>query len=470
MPAPVDVRLIVLSLATSSVAEESTSTAVICPPATTVIVPSSVSTLVSSIASVSSIFIAPTILDVASRLAIVVSRSIPPVASAVNTSAITSAVTASSFVIAPACASRTTSLFTPAFTYCASIPAPVEVKLIVLSLVSSSVALESTFTAVIWPPATTVIVPSAVSTSVSSIAFSSSIFMSPVPETLASKLATIVSSPIPVTASTVSSSAITSTDVPNSVTAPEVAVKNTSFCIMPAHMLPAYIEEAVNVMSFVPSSVLEVLTSIADINPPAVTLTSPSEVSTTNRVISSVSSISTSPTPDTLASNVATSISRSIPVTASAVNRLALTSTRPLSVIAPPVAFKNTTFCASISCCTLATMLTTSISSAVNLILFVPSSTFDVSTSVAVIAPEAVILTSPSCVSTSNSSIAPVSSISISPVPDTLASNVATIVSRSIPAVASAVNTSAITSAVTASSFVIAPDCAFNTTSSIDET
>ena len=56
-----------ISLVSSSVAELSTSVAVICPPAVTVILPSAVSTSTKSIAFVSVYCISPEIVELASR-------------------------------------------------------------------------------------------------------------------------------------------------------------------------------------------------------------------------------------------------------------------------------------------------------------------------------------------------------------------------------------------------------------------
>ena len=91
------------------------SVAVIAPPEVTVIVPFTVSKSVNIIESLSSKVITPVPLTLMFALATVVSKSIPTVASAVNTSAVTSSLSSvPSWVIAPVPAFKVTSPEVPA--------------------------------------------------------------------------------------------------------------------------------------------------------------------------------------------------------------------------------------------------------------------------------------------------------------------------------------------------------------------
>ena len=151
----------------------------------------------SAIASCSSIVMEPAPLTEASTLATAVSRSMPVVASAVSTSAVTSSLSSvPSCVIAPVPASSRTSPAAPALISVAWIPTPVRL----MSFASASVRLRTSIAAT-WPPAVIVIEPSAVSTSVSTRVSCSSRVMEPAPLTVASTLAIAVSRSIPVAAS-----------------------------------------------------------------------------------------------------------------------------------------------------------------------------------------------------------------------------------------------------------------------------
>ena len=317
-----------MSLLSSSVLEEFTSVAVIWPPASIVIAPSLVSTSVSTIASVSSMSTSPAADVEMAVLATVVSRSTPPAASAVSTSAVTSEPASEFSVIEPPWASSVTSLLEPATTNCASIPPPVLVS--EMSLLSSSVLEEFTSVAVIWPPASIVIAPSLVSTSVSTIASVSSMSTSPAADVEMAVLATVVSRSTPPAASAVSTSAVTSEPASEfSVIEPPWASSVTSLLNTPATTNCASIPPPVlvSVMSLLSSSVLDEFTSVAVIWPPASIVIAPSLVSTSVSTIASVSSITISPAAVVVRSAESTVVSRSMPPSASATNDPAFTST-----------------------------------------------------------------------------------------------------------------------------------------------
>ena len=169
--------------------------------------PSAVEADSTSRSSASSMLISPASATVAVSSFTVVSRArsvlppVPPIPSGaviVSASPVIRVALLSSSSTAPAAVRVTSPSVPPAVMVCTRMsPLPVAVR--VMSLSSESV-LETTLTAVMSPPASTVIGPSAAVMEVSSTASSSSMIISPTPEVDAVTSSISVSSSIPVTA------------------------------------------------------------------------------------------------------------------------------------------------------------------------------------------------------------------------------------------------------------------------------
>ena len=236
---PVEAVRLTACVSSLPASAESTAVATMLPPATTVIDPSVVSKSVKVIPSVSSKAIAPAALVEISALVTVESIVIAPAASAVNTPPVTTVLASLSSTIAPAAFKVTAPL--PALTVANPVMSPEEVVNEMLPFVPLA-----TSVTVSAPPEVTVIVPSAVSTSlrVNAPRPSKSIAPVPVVDTFTEELAAnsrSVSVPDPNTP--ISSCAVKVINPP--------AVKSTVLS-----SAPSLIEPAVAVSEIVPATLI----------------------------------------------------------------------------------------------------------------------------------------------------------------------------------------------------------------------